>query len=331
VTASVYHQLSLNWNPGTQNDKQFLVITLLVVLLMFMTAWVLSSITLPQQKRQERLQVPERIATIMFEKKKLRKTVKEPEPKPELTKPVPKPEPVQDKKPKVKKIIQPEKQAKTLTEVDKQAREIAQKSGLLALTQELAGLMDTSELTEKMGVRVNSKTSFAAESAASSSQQLLIKEASADSGGIDANSYTTSVGETGLSGLKIAKAKPSLLNEKVKELASIENDTNSQKNASSRAGTRAEEELTLIFDQKKSQLYSLYNRARRKNPALKGKIILQITIAASGKVTSLRIVSSELKDDQLESQLVRRIRNFNFGAKNVQPVTVTYPIEFLPS
>jgi len=82
---------------------------------------------------------------------------------------------------------------------------------------------------------------------------------------------------------------------------------------------------------RKSKLYSLYNRARRKNPDLEGKIILEITIAASGKVTKVHIVSSELDDKNLEASIVKRIRAFNFGAQKVEAVTVTYPIDFLPS
>lgn len=86
-----------------------------------------------------------------------------------------------------------------------------------------------------------------------------------------------------------------------------------------------------MFDRNKGILYKLYNHARRKNPGLKGKIVLRLTIAPSGKVNSIEIVSSELNDPKLETRLVRRIRNFDFGAKNVESMSVTYPIEFLPS
>ena len=78
-------------------------------------------------------------------------------------------------------------------------------------------------------------------------------------------------------------------------------------------------------------MYSIYNRARRTNPSLKGKIVLEITILPSGKVSNVKIVSSELNDKKLESRLVSRIKLFNFGARDVKAVTVTYPIEFLPS
>ena len=56
-----------------------------------------------------------------------------------------------------------------------------------------------------------------------------------------------------------------------------------------------------------------------------------LTISASGDVTKVEIVSSELNDEQLERKLAARIKLFNFGAKDVATMTVKYPIYFLPS
>ena len=94
---------------------------------------------------------------------------------------------------------------------------------------------------------------------------------------------------------------------------------------------RAEEDITVVFDKNKSKLYSIYNRARRKNPGLKGKIVLEMTILPSSKVSAIKMLSSELQDKKLEKRLMGRIKLFNFGARNVEAITVTYPIEFLPS
>ena len=66
---------------------------------------------------------------------------------------------------------------------------------------------------------------------------------------------------------------------------------------------RPEEEVTIVFDRNKGRLYSLYNRARRSNPHLKGKVGIEITIAPAGTVTNVKILSSELGDPKLESRL----------------------------
>ena len=85
------------------------------------------------------------------------------------------------------------------------------------------------------------------------------------------------------------------------------------------------------MDLNKSKLHSLYRRARRHNPGLKGKIVLEITILASGKVSVVTIKSSELNDPALESRLIARVKQFDFGVQNLKTVTVTFPVEFLPS
>ncbi|NNJ93242.1 MAG: hypothetical protein HKP57_00655, partial [Halobacteria archaeon] len=48
-------------------------------------------------------------------------------------------------------------------------------------------------------------------------------------------------------------------------------------------------------------------------------------------VTRCDIVSSELGDPALGSKITSRVKLFNFGAKDVNEVTLTYPIDFLPA
>ena len=45
--------------------------------------------------------------------------------------------------------------------------------------------------------------------------------------------------------------------------------------------------------------------------------MLELKIAPSGQVIDLRIISSELKAPELERKLLARIRQFDFGAKDV--------------
>ncbi len=95
--------------------------------------------------------------------------------------------------------------------------------------------------------------------------------------------------------------------------------------------SRSLEEIRLVFDRNKGAIYAIYNRALRDDPSLQGKVVLKLTIAPSGQVTDVRVESSELKAADLEGKLLARIRAFDFGAKDVNPMTVTYPLDFLPS
>lgn len=95
--------------------------------------------------------------------------------------------------------------------------------------------------------------------------------------------------------------------------------------------SRSIEEIRLVFERNKGAIYAIYNRALREDPALQGKVVLALTISPTGQVADLRVVSSELKDNELERKLLARIRQFDFGAKDVATLTINWPVDFLPS
>jgi TonB family protein len=75
----------------------------------------------------------------------------------------------------------------------------------------------------------------------------------------------------------------------------------------------------------------MYARALRDNPALQGKVVLELTIAPSGDITAARVVSSDLNDKEFEAKLLARIRLFKFEARDVAALTATKPIDFFPA
>jgi TonB family protein len=103
-----------------------------------------------------------------------------------------------------------------------------------------------------------------------------------------------------------------------------------QRSGSGKA-SRSIEEIKLVFERNKGAIYALYNRALRDDPALQGKVVLELRIAPSGQISDLRIITSELKAEELERKLLARIRMFEFGAKDVEAMVVTWPVDFLPS
>jgi TonB family protein len=94
---------------------------------------------------------------------------------------------------------------------------------------------------------------------------------------------------------------------------------------------RSREEIELVFDKNKGRIYSLYARALRDNAELQGKLVLEFTIAPSGEVTMCRVVSSELKDPELERKIIALVRMFRFDPKDVDTITTTKPIDFFPA
>jgi TonB family protein len=100
---------------------------------------------------------------------------------------------------------------------------------------------------------------------------------------------------------------------------------------SSGKASRSIEEIKLVFERNKGAIYAIYNRALRDEPGLQGKVVLSLTIAPSGEVTNVKIVSSELRAEELERKLLARIRAFDFGSKDVDTMVVSWPVDFLPS
>ena len=95
---------------------------------------------------------------------------------------------------------------------------------------------------------------------------------------------------------------------------------------------RTDEEIQIVFDRYKASLYRLYNRELRKNPTLRGQIILKLTIEPDGTVSFCVEQSSDMNAPALSQQVVDRVSTFDFGAKeDISAVTIIYPIDFLPA
>jgi len=103
-----------------------------------------------------------------------------------------------------------------------------------------------------------------------------------------------------------------------------------QRSGSGKA-SRSIEEIKLVFERHKGAIYALYNRALREDASLQGKVVLELKIEPDGHLSGVRMVSSELHNGELEQKLLARIRLFDFGAKDVERMVVSWPVDFLPS
>ena len=94
---------------------------------------------------------------------------------------------------------------------------------------------------------------------------------------------------------------------------------------------RTDEEIQIVFDRHKSALYRLYNRELRSDPNLKGQMVLRMRIEPDGSVSLCVLHGSDMDAPQLSTQVVERVKTFDFGAKEVPAITILYPIDFLPA
>jgi hypothetical protein len=101
--------------------------------------------------------------------------------------------------------------------------------------------------------------------------------------------------------------------------------------AGSNAG-RTDEEIQIVFDRYKAALYRLYNKELRRDPTLRGQLVIRMTIEPDGSVSMCALQSSDMGAPTLAEQVVDRIRSFDFGAKeDIVAMTIIYPIDFLPT
>lgn len=313
---STYQKLALTWFPGGRFDGVFVSIALSFVFFFLLFAFVVSTIEVPPSARVAKKAVPERIAKFISQKPKP-KVPPKPEKKPEPPKPKP-PKP----KPKVERKVE-RKVDKPLSKVEESARNKASNSGLLALTTELSDLLDTSSVDQSL--KGDTRKLDSTKLASSVDTSSLDGGGARSSGGVASGEFGGSLGKTTLSAREVASVKAS-----IGKVKGDESETEAKRERQRGPKVRAEEEVVIVFDQNKGALYALYNRERKKQAGLKGKIVLELTIAPSGLVTRARIVSSELNSPTLERRLLARIKTFKFGEKDVETVTVTFPVEFLP-
>ena len=97
------------------------------------------------------------------------------------------------------------------------------------------------------------------------------------------------------------------------------------------ANSRTDEEIQIVFDRYKSALYRLYNRELRKDPTLRGQMVLKLTIEPDGSVSMCQLEATDMNAPELGVQVVERVKTINFGAKDVAALTILYPIDFLPA
>lgn len=101
--------------------------------------------------------------------------------------------------------------------------------------------------------------------------------------------------------------------------------------AQAAAGSRAQADIRRVFDRYSGRFNSAYQRALRDNPALQGEVVIALTVAPDGGVTSATIHGSTLDDSALENRILLIVRAMDFGAANVGNWSGRYPLNFFPN
>jgi TonB family protein len=313
ATMNYSHTLTLPWSVSAEDQRRFRRITTHVLAYTLVLGLVMPWLPVIKARIERPAALPPPVATLIFEKKLEPKPIPVMQPKPQ---PVGKHPPVESKQPaKVAKKLRPAAPKQDSAEL---ARKQAERSGIMAMQDALADLRDRNVDRLRGGTRLgNSGTQ-----AATVSRSLVTGKVAGGSRGIDTAGLSRDAGSIALAG----RAGTQVSSPVSSGMPGVTGGTGSARHAS-----RSIEEIQIVFDRNKGAIYSLYNRALRENPSLKGKLLLRLTIAPNGKVTGISLLSSELGVPELEQKLIQRVKMFDFGAKEVEAVTLSYPIDFLPA
>lgn len=317
---ALFRVYELPWSTELEDDARFKKLargSFAAAVILALLFWLLPEPEIDPETVQE---APRRLARLILER--------ETPPPPPVVREVPRPEPEpvveervveREPEPVIELAPVPERPPVDRTQ---QARERARVAGLLPLANQLQALRNTVtndqlQRTDAVGA-ASSDTPFAERS-------LITSRVGTASSGINTAALSRNTGGSGLGG---------------RETTQVENPVEgfaeaggaAQRSGASDKASRSREEIERVFDANKGRIFTLYNRALRENPALQGKVVLRLTIAADGRVTFCEIISSELNDPELERGLVQRVLQFQFETRDdVEPITTTKPIDFFPA
>jgi hypothetical protein len=307
-------ELAMPWSRGGEDDELFRKSMAASLLLCLTLGWLLPLIDLPLPERWEMIELPDRFTRLLEESQPL-------------------PLPV------VREALQPQElaQEEAAEETPQLAEESAPKAnsdpapkpapesrGILAFREKFSGLASA---TPAARLGAQARIDRAGEFASGRPQRSMVAtQASGSSGGINVAALSRGVGGTGgpgIEGVQVTQATSSIGS----------GGGGDRPLAGGGPGlSRTDEEIQIVFDRHKAALYRLYNRELRRNPTLKGQMVLRMTIEPDGSVSLCELKSSDMEAPGLSAQVVGRVRTFDFGAKEGIPaITILYPIDFLPA
>ncbi|MGW8188162.1 MAG: AgmX/PglI C-terminal domain-containing protein [Desulfobacterales bacterium] len=358
VSTVPYRTMIMPWTKKTESERRIRLAVLMALLICSLIGYLIPMINVPiADPTVDVVEIPERLAKLVKKEppkpapmpppapKQIEEKPEEPKEQPKESKQEPK-EP--QKKPKKHKTEpkprseqkKPDKPSKGGGEPGPEPRKKAEHVGVLAFKSAFADLMDETPVA-KLGTeaRLSKESPQVAGQAVAQRSLVAIQAQGGSSGGISNAGVSRNVGSGNvdrIGGGGIGKGGGGG-NGNGTGFARVESgiadlQESSRPLSDGVAPGRTDEEIQIVFDRYKAALYRIYNRELRKDPTLRGKMLLRISIETSGAVSMCRVESTDLASPELVAKIVERIKRFNFGPKEGVPkMTILYPIDFLPA
>jgi len=314
--------LVMPWARGYEEDRRFRLSLGSSVAAALLFILLIGMIVIPLQFVEDDIVLPERIARLVRQERALPPPPPAPEPEiaaeeipepvPELVEEVPdEPVPASNEEPQV-------------VQEQPDTREQVKSVGILAFRDSFASrsqLQATSQLGSQ--ARVNDS---GVNQTGRPERMMVTTSAPGSSGGINLADISRDFGGGGgqIDGVAISRVASSI--------GSGDDAGSDRPLAAGAVAGRTDEEIQIVFDRYKAALYRLYNRELRRDPTVRGQLVLRLTIEPDGSVSFIELHSSSMDAPVLAEQVIERVKSFDFGAKeDIVAVTIIYPIDFLPA
>lgn len=345
ISSVPYRAMVMPWTKEAESERRFRRVVLVAFFISFIFGALIPLIKVPIPDRSVAVaEIPKRLVQLV--KKEMPKPAKAPKLEPkqieeetEQAKKEPKPKADEPKPEEPPKEARPAEKPTKMAADDSgaaAARKKAEGVGVLKFKNTFKDLMNET-LVAKVGTeaRLSNDTPRAKGQAVAQRSLVAMQAKGGSSGGIGGAGVSRNVGygngarlggggigSGGGSGVGFVRVESSIAD--LEESSRPTND--------GLAAGRTDEEIQIVFDRYKAALYRIYNQELRKDPTLRGMMLMRISIEQDGAVSLCKVESTELASPELVARIVGRIKRFNFGPKeDVQKVTILYPIDFLPA
>ena len=309
------------WARGCEEDQFLRKSVLASVLVAAMIGLLSGIIDIPIPEREQLIEVPERVAKLVRQEKETPPPQPVVEEQPQIPDEVP-PEPELAEEVPPEEVPESIEKPLVAEEVVPDTKEQVKSKGILAFRDSFASRARL-ETTAKLGSQA--RFSNSGETSVGRPERMMVStSAPGSSGGINLAEISRDVGGggTGIGGVEVGRVASSI----------GDAEGSGRPLSGGMSSGRTDEEIQIVFDRYKAALYRLYNRELRRDPTLRGQLVLRLTIEPDGTVSLCQLQSSDMDAPTLADQVVNRVLTFDFGAKeDIVSMTIIYPIDFLPA
>ena len=338
------HPLVMPWSNDGESERRYRRTLLTTLFFSLLLSIITLLVVVPVPPRPVVAQIPERLAMMVRQEHKKPEPVKKAQSEKKEEKKEAKPEAKPEEKKQMAKVQEkaaPERPKPAPVE-QTAAPKKSSNVGVLAFKESFKDLID--ETPSRLGTEAR-LSNTASQTSGLASRSLVSMQGGSGSSGIGNAAVSRNVGSGGIGNAAVGRNIGSGdgkdrfgrggpgVGQVRSTIAGLGGKGDAAKPLTG-AGrpSRTDEEIQLLFDRYKAALYRIYNTELRKDPTLRGKMVLRITIEPSGAVSACAAESSNMNAPEFSSQIVERVKKFNFGPKDGVPkTTILYPIDFLPA